>query len=584
MTKILFKRKKAWGLSAWCRVLSLTLAFAVSPLAAGPQHSEAVSPATAHLATGLSLLRSGNASAALSEFQEACRLDPNSAQALVLVGVAQNQLGNVQQAMTALRHALQLDPASEAAHYNLAMSLAQLKQTDDAIHELRSVLKLNPQSSLAHYNLGVLLEDRGDYQGAIQDLLAVKKAQPDDAAALFHLVRAYYGAGNSTQAIRVAQEAASYDSKGELAVRLAQLMIRHNDFEQAVQLLAPIRARVQVSPALDMTLARAYIGAGELRKAIGLLEVHERDDPSWQSAYLLGLAYVSDKRPEPAIAAFRNSLRRNPNQAEGHFRLGKLLLGATNESDQQAGLEELHQAIALDSHTSEYYEVLGRWLLQREKLKEAIEVLDQGIKAGTPSAELEALMGLAQAALHGGASAKPFAEKALQQDSRMALAHYLVGFCYFNAGDYAQAVEYYKQATKLDPRDDLFYYNTALALQRLNRVSEALPYAQRSTEINPGRSLNHYLLGKLYTKLNRNDEAVPELETSIRLNPRLDNSYYLLSLIYERSGNTIKAQGMRDKLAQLKHTREGEAIIESPESAVHEMILPSRLLQNHDLR
>src|SRR5262249_27218487 len=147
-----------------------------------------------------------------------------------------------------------------------------------------------------------------------------------------------------------------------------------------------------------------------------------------------------------------------------------------------------------------------------------------------------------------------------------------------------QAVEYYKQAAKLDPRADLFYYNIALALQRLNRMSEALPYAQKSTELNPGRSLNHYFLGKLYTKLNRNDEAVPELETSIRLNPQLDNSYYLLSLIYERSGNTIKAQEMRDKLAQLKHARDGEATIESPESEAHELVLPSRLLQDHTER
>jgi tetratricopeptide (TPR) repeat protein len=359
-------------------------------------------------------------------------------------------------------------------------------------------------------------------------------------------------------------------------------MIRHNDFEEAVRLLEPVRSRVMASPGLDITLARAYIGAGKPGKAIDLLNALQRGDPSWRTAYLLGLAYVSDKRPESAVAAFRDSLRLNPDQADGHFRLGKLLLDAANETDQQAGLQELHQAIALDPHTSEHYEVLGRWLLQRDKLKEAIEVLDQGIKNGTPSAELEAMMGLAQAALHGGASAKPFAEKALQQDSRMALAHYLVGFCYFNAGDYAHAMEYYKQAATLDPGDDLFYYDTALALQRLNRVSEALPYAQKSTELNPGRSLNHYFLGKLYTRLNRNAEAVPELEASIRLNPQLDNSYYLLSQIYERSGDTTKAQEMRDKLAQLKHARDRGATIESPDPEAQDMISPSRVLQNRN--
>jgi tetratricopeptide (TPR) repeat protein len=581
LTEIPSTRKRARALSACGCILGLVVAFADGPLQARPQQPQEASSAPDHLARGQSLLRTGKPREALSEFQEACRLDPSSARALILVGIAESQLGNNRGAVVALRHALQLDPVSEAAHYNLAMRLAQLQQNDDAIREFRLVLKLNPQSTSTHYNLGVLLEEKGDYEGALQNFLAVKKVQPGDAAVLLHLVSTYYGAGDSKQAVSLAQEVASHDLKGEFAVRLAQVMIRHNDFEQAIQLLEPVRSRAPTSSGVDMTLARAYLGARQPKRALNLLKAVQATDTSWQVEYLLGLAYVSDKQRQSAITAFRDAIRLNPDQPDAHYQLGKLLLNATDGTDQRAGVLELHRAIALDPHTSEYYEVLGRWFLQHDYLKSAIGVLDQGIKDGTATAELEAMMGLAQAALHGGASARPFAEKALQLDPQLALAHYLVGFCYFNAGNYMAAAEYYQQATKLDPRNDLYSYNTALVLQRLNRIDEALPYAQKSTALNPGRSLNHYFLGKLYTKLNRDPEAVRELEASIRLNPELDNSYYLLAQIYGRSGDTVRAQEIRDKLAGLKQAQQRQVQIESSESEPHEMISPSKVLQDH---
>jgi tetratricopeptide (TPR) repeat protein len=517
----------------------------------------------------------------LAEFQTACRLDPRSVQAHVLAGVAENQLGNAQEAASALRRALELDPNSQAAHYNLALSLAQLKKNDEAIQELRTVLKLNPRFMLASYNLGVLLEDKGDYEGAIQAFRAAKNAQPDDAPTLLHLVSAYYAAGKGSQAVSLAQEAAGGDSTGDFSVRLGLLLIEHGDFNEAAHLLEPGLSRARGSPDFDLTLGRAYIGAGQPEKAIDFLRASQWKDSSWQFAYLIGLAYVSMNDPPSAIASFREAIRMQPGQPKLHFQLGRMLLKSANETEQDEGVKELSEAISLEPHAPENYEVLGRWFLQHDYVKPAIDLLEQGITDVPSSAELEAMMALAQAALHGGASAKPYAQRALQLDPKMALAHYMVGFACFNAGDYEEAAKYYKEAIEIEPRNDVYFYDMAVALQRLNRLAEALPYARRAAALNPRRSLNHYFLGKLYVKLNRDDDAIPELEASIRLNPRLDNSYYLLSQIYGRMGNASKANEMRAKLAQLKHTADREVQLESPESEPGEKISPSQVLESH---
>ena len=571
-------------LSAVCWVLVAAPVGGPGTVEASPQRDQDLQSVVEHLDSGLGLLRAGKTQQALAEFKTACRLDPRSVQALVLAGVAENQLGNAQEAASALRHALELDPNSEAAHYNLALSLAQLKNNGEAIHELRAVLKLNPRFTPASYNLGVLLEDKGDYEGAIQAFQAAKNVQPQDAATLLHLVSAYYGAGKGSQALSLAQEAASRNPNGDFSVRLGLLLIEHNNFKEAVHLLEPVQSSVPASPDFDLTLGRAYIGAGQPQKAIDLLKASPSKNSSWQFSYLTGLACLSENDTPCAIAAFREAVRMQPDQPKVHFQLGKLLLRSTNETEQDEGVKELSEAISLEPRAPENYEVLGKWFLQHDYVKPAIDLLQQGISNVAPSAELEAMMALAQAALHGGAAAKPFAERALQLDPKMALAHYLVGFSYFNAGDYAEAVKYYKEATEIEPRNEVYFYNTAVALQRLNRVAEALSYAQQSTTLNPGRGLNHYFLGKLYAKLNRDTEAIPELEASIRLNPKLDNSYYLLSQIYSRMGNASKANEMRAKLAQLKRASDNEVQLESPESEPGEKISPSQILEGRGQR
>jgi tetratricopeptide (TPR) repeat protein len=530
----------------------------------------------------MELLRSGKTQAALAEFQAASRLDPRSVQAFVLVGVAENQLGKGQEAVSALRHALELDPNSEAAHYNLALSLAQLNRPDEAIHELRAVLKLNPRLTTANYNLGVLLEKQGDYEGAIQALQAARDSQPGDSATLVHLVTDCMKAGKNTQAVSLAQDAASRDAKGDLSIQLGLLLMEHTHFKEAVQLLETARSRVPASGELNLTLARAYIGAGQPQKAIGLLRTSQSEDSSWQVWYLAGLAYMSLNDAVSSIASFREAVRLAPNQPKVHFQLGRLLLASTSESEQNEGIQELTQAISLEPRETENYAVLGKWLLEHEYVKDAISVLEPGIRNSPPSAVLEVMMALAQATLRGGAAARPFAEKALQLDPRMALALYMVGFSYLNAGDYAEAANYYKQATEIDPRNDVYFFNLAVALWRLNRPADALSYAQRSAALSPGRGLNHYLLGKIYMKLNRDDQARTELETSIRLNPKLENSYYLLSQIYARMGNASEAQAMQEKLAQLRQIRDKAVQFESPESDPAELLPPSRVLQGHE--
>lgn len=550
----------------------------------GAVQAASQSRADAHLAAqhvdrGLNLLKGGKPHEALAEFQQACQEDPRSVRALVLAGIAENELGQAEEGASVLRRALRLDPHSQAAHYNLALSLAQLKQYNEAIGELRRVLKLNPRFGPASYNLGVLLEKRGDPEGAIEAFQTAREAQPGDPAIVTHLIAAFYMAGKRAQALSLAREAASRNSAADFASQVGLLLIEHNDIEEAIRLLESQRPRAAATPDFTLTLARAYIAAGQPQKGIDLLKTIPAADSSWQSAELTGLAYVSLNNPPAALAAFREAVRLAPAQPKAHLQLGKLLLSSSRAAEQDEGVKEVSRAISLEPQEVENYRVLAEWFLRHDYVKPALEVLEQGIHNAPPSAGLEALMALAQASLHGGIAARPFAERALQLAPRLALAHYLVGFAHFTSGDYEGAVKYYREAIEIDSGNAVFFYNTAVALERLNRNAEALPYAEKAAALRPERGLYHYLLGKLYRKLQRDRDALRELETSLRLNPQLASSYYLLLKLYNRAGDTTRAAEMRAKLAELKVATDNEVKLSSKETESEREIPPSQVLE-----
>jgi tetratricopeptide (TPR) repeat protein len=290
-------------------------------------------------------------------------------------------------------------------------------------------------------------------------------------------------------------------------------------------------------------------------KAIGLLQPISASDSSGQAAYLLGLAYLSAKQPEQAIAAFRTTVGRRPGDAAAHFHLGMLLLKSKEEGDKAAGVHEIQHAIDLAPHEGAYYAGLGRWLLEAGQIAMALQVLESGVENAPPSAELYVLLAVTQASSQSTQLAQPIIEKAIALDPKIALAHDVLGFCYFRGGDYVQAAEAYKTASDLDPSRGRFAYDTALALERSNKPAEAVPYAERAAKIDPPVAVNHYLLGKLYGKLERKAEAVDELETAVRLDPALDYPYYLLARMYMRLGDMAKAQEWNLKLQELKKSQ-----------------------------
>jgi tetratricopeptide (TPR) repeat protein len=96
---------------------------------------------------------------AVSEYEEALRLDPNYAEAHNDLGlVMARTFGRFQDAAAQFKEALRSRPDYVEAHDNLGMALAAVPgRLPDAIREYEEALRLNPGYAKAHNDLGIAL-------------------------------------------------------------------------------------------------------------------------------------------------------------------------------------------------------------------------------------------------------------------------------------------------------------------------------------------------------------------------------------------------------------------------------------------
>jgi Flp pilus assembly protein TadD len=163
-------------------------------------------------------------SEAVSNFEQAVRIQPASATARNGLGASLLGEGRIDDAIRELREALRIDPAHLNARWNLSKALVRKGDSSGAVFELDAILKQKPDhadaqaglamvyflqhrydDALPHFeeavrlrpedagirtNLGALLATRGDFAGAIQSFEEALKLNPNDKVARDYLIRA----------------------------------------------------------------------------------------------------------------------------------------------------------------------------------------------------------------------------------------------------------------------------------------------------------------------------------------------------------------------------------------------------------
>ena len=118
---------------------------------------------------------------AISEYEEALRLEPDNALFHYDLGAALAEKGSIEGAIREYRATIKLNPRSSMARNDLSTTLFTQGDFDESIVQAREAVRLNADLSQAHYNLGLALEEKGQNDAAIKELTEAQRLDPGDA-------------------------------------------------------------------------------------------------------------------------------------------------------------------------------------------------------------------------------------------------------------------------------------------------------------------------------------------------------------------------------------------------------------------
>ncbi|GAM10567.1 transmembrane and TPR repeat-containing protein 4 [Geobacter sp. OR-1] len=146
---------------------------------------------------GLCLKKQGRIDEAIERYNRSIQLVPTNLAAYVNLGIALAVQKRFEEAAAVLVKAIAVDPASPLAHYNLGVVVDQLGRPDDAIKEYLAALSLNPYDERVHNNVGIKLAEQGRLDEAIRYFREALRLKPDFAGARENLEFALKQSGAS---------------------------------------------------------------------------------------------------------------------------------------------------------------------------------------------------------------------------------------------------------------------------------------------------------------------------------------------------------------------------------------------------
>lgn len=298
-----------------------------SRLEALPTHDQQAYDAYLHAKYHIdsALAVEADANAAVAEAEQAVTLDPDFAEAYVVI--AQGCFAKIfdwaggkehdEKAFVALGRAIALNPAlAEAYATRGTLYYTRFHNFDvvNAVADYRKAVSLNPNLAEAHHNLGAELTHVGLHDQAIEEFRTTLRLDPQNEGAKYRLGRALWQSQRFTEALQ------NYDRYNvvsfEKALTLAYLGRRQQAWETiegvAQQIAGTRRGGFRGDPE-DVAAVRAFLYATEAtpRKAEHEIQVTARlgrdNDHFHHAAFILSAACAEMGRPDEAVAWLRRA-------------------------------------------------------------------------------------------------------------------------------------------------------------------------------------------------------------------------------------------------------------------------------------
>ena len=216
-------------------------------------------------------IKARDSAGAAELYRKALAVNPNNADAHVLLGGLLTDSGELQQAHQHLAEALRLNPKSSDALYNLGNALAKERRFAEAMQNWHKAIELEPKHAKAYTNLGSVLLQLGRVAEAERALRSAVAADPRTAEYHLNLGNLLSKMGKQKEAVQEWQAALSTDDQlVEAHQNLGIAQLSGGDAAAGIEHLERAARLDPNNPAGLLNLGAAYATLGRLSDAINL--------------------------------------------------------------------------------------------------------------------------------------------------------------------------------------------------------------------------------------------------------------------------------------------------------------------------
>ena len=327
----------------------------------------------------LNYCQTGHISQAEAICHQILQQQPNSTEALHLLGVIAHQVGKLKQAIVYYQQAIALGLDRADVYYSLGAALDASGQTPEAIACYQQAIALKPDYAEVHYDLGHALQEQGHLSAAIDHYQQAVAFNPNDPEAHGNLGNALLEQGQVEAAI------AHYQQVIALRPNDAGVYFNlGNAFKQQGQLEAAIN-HYRWAQALNPNYVDAYLQLGDLLYQQGDVEealfYHQQAtllNPNFPDPYYkLGYLLLEQGRYKEAIVPYRQALDLAPDLVDAHNGLGCALM---IQFEFESAAACFQQALTLNPDHAEAHCNLGLAFANQNKLDEAIDCFQKALQ------------------------------------------------------------------------------------------------------------------------------------------------------------------------------------------------------------
>lgn len=338
--------------------------------------------------------------------------------------------------------------------------------------------------------------------------------------------------GPTTVVKRTKKKPAEPDAKSLLAE--ARDDAKQGDNDAADKAYAQAYSLDKSFDTLEEYVADFLLHAGRASKAVDVAKNYVDNNVADARGYnLYAEALLAAGKGKEALDTADQLLQLKGNDdPAGHEKKGRALvmLDKTHE-----GIEELRQAVTLDTKSATYHKALGVALASAEKNFDAAALeFRSAIKADDHDAEAHVLLGMALRNQNEFDEAKSWLDKALELDPRNGRAYFEMGLLYNQEKKQADAEQALGKAVQFSPNDSLFWYAYGEIFRLQDRNDEALNAYRKAVDLDPPYVKALLKLGEMLVDKKQYEEAEGLLTQALRRDAKASiPAYYYLGVLYE---------------------------------------------------